>query len=73
VAEATAGGPAADAGVRAGDVVTEIDGEAVDAPEDVAEAIEDRSPGDRVTLTVSRGGAEETIEVTLGERPEQVP
>jgi putative serine protease PepD len=73
VAEATAGGPAADAGVQAGDVVTAIDGETVDAPEDVVAAIEDKSPGDRVELTVTRGGSEDTIEVTLGERPNQAP
>jgi putative serine protease PepD len=73
VAEATAGGPAAEAGLRAGDVVTEIDGDRVSDPEDVAEAIEDNSPGDRVSLTVNRGGTEQEIEVELGQRPEQAP
>jgi putative serine protease PepD len=72
VVEAAAGGPAAAAGLEAGDVVTAVDGERVDDPDDVAAAIDDRSPGDRVTVTVSRGGAERTVEVTLGRRPEQV-
>jgi putative serine protease PepD len=71
VAEATAGGPAATAGLSAGDVITAIDGEAVNDPEDVSEAIEDHSPGDRVSVTVTRGGSEETVDVTLAQRPAQ--
>ena len=73
VAEATAGGPSAAAGLRAGDVVTEVDGEAVQTPDDVASAIDDDAPGDRISLTVSRGGSEQEIQVTLGTRPEQTP
>jgi putative serine protease PepD len=73
VAEATAGGPAAEAGIAAGDVVTEVDGDQVADPEDVAQAIEDKSPGDRVSVTVTRDGSERTIDVTLGQRPEQSP
>jgi putative serine protease PepD len=73
VAQATPGGPAADAGIQAGDVVTEVDGDAVNDPEDVAQAIEDDKPGDRVDVKVKRGGSEHTIEVTLGQRPEQLP
>jgi len=71
VAQATPGGPAAAAGLAAGDVVTEVDGEAVQDPEDLARAIEDDAPGDRVRVTVSRGGAERSVEVTLGDRPAQ--
>jgi putative serine protease PepD len=70
VAEATPGGPAADAGLAAGDVVTAIDGDAINDPDDVVEAIEDHEPGDRVAVTVTRGGAERTVDVTLGQRPQ---
>jgi putative serine protease PepD len=73
VAEATSGGPAADAGIRAGDVITEVDGDAVRDPEDVAQAIDDNRPGDRVEVKVQRGGSEHGFEVTLGQRPEQLP
>jgi putative serine protease PepD len=73
VAEATAGGPAARAGIQAGDVVTEVDGDRVQDPDDVAQAIEDEKPGDRVEVKVQRGGSEQTIEVTLGQRPDQLP
>jgi putative serine protease PepD len=71
VAQATPGGPAAAAGIAAGDVVTEVDGEPVQDPEDVARAIEDDQPGEQVRITVTRGGAERSLDVTLGERPAQ--
>jgi putative serine protease PepD len=73
VGEATAGGPAAQAGIRAGDVITEVDGDQVQDPEDVATAIEDKKPGDEVDVKVQRGGSEHTIQVTLEQRPEQLP
>jgi S1-C subfamily serine protease len=73
VADATAGGPAAEAGLQAGDVVTKVDGADVHTPDDVAAAISDNKPGDKVEVTVNRGGSEETIEVTLGQRPDQLP
>ena len=73
VGDATAGGPAAEAGVQPGDVITEVDGDEVRGPEDVAQAIEDDKPGDRVELKVQRGGSEQTVQVTLGQRPEQLP
>ena len=73
VGDATAGGPAAEAGIQPGDVITEVDGDQVSDPEDVAQAIEDNKPGDRVEVTVQRGGSEETVQVTLGQRPEQLP
>jgi putative serine protease PepD len=73
VAEATSGGPSADAGIQAGDVVTEVDGDRVQDPDDVAQAIEDNQPGDKVEVKVQRGGSEQTLEVTLGQRPDQLP
>jgi putative serine protease PepD len=73
VAEATSGGPAERAGLRAGDVVVEVDGEQVSTPDDVASAIDDDKPGDRVDVKVQRGGSEQTVEITLGQRPDQLP
>jgi putative serine protease PepD len=73
VGEATAGGPAAEAGIRNGDVITEVDGDQVQDPDDVAAAIEDAKPGDKVDVKVQRDGSEQTIEVTLGQRPDQLP
>jgi putative serine protease PepD len=73
IQETTAGGPSARAGLQPGDVVTKVDGDDVHGPDDVAQAIEDNKPGDKVDVTVTRGGSEHSIEVTLGQRPDQVP
>ena len=71
--DATPGGPAERAGLQAGDVVTKVDGKAITSPADVAAAIADDAPGDKVEVQVQRGGSKQSIEVTLGQRPEQVP
>jgi putative serine protease PepD len=73
VQQATAGGPAQRAGLETGDVVTRVDGDAVQDPDDVAAAIDDNQPGDEIDITVRRGGDERTVTVTLGRRPAQVP
>ena len=56
-------GPAAKAGVRAGDVITAVDGEAIDSPGDISRAISRKKEGD-VTLTVIRNKSQQTIRVT---------
>ncbi len=55
--------PAAKAGIKAGDVITAIDGEKVDGAGDVARGINRKKDGD-VTLTVIRKGNQRTITVT---------
>jgi S1-C subfamily serine protease len=72
IAQATANGPAEKAGLQAGDVVVKVDGQDVTGANDVAAAIEDNKPGDKVQVTVRRGGSEQTIDVTLGQRPDSV-
>ena len=66
VTSVTDDGPAAKAGVRAGDVITAIDGEAVDSPGDISRAINRKKEGD-VTLTVIRNKSQQTIRVTPSE------
>ena len=73
VREATAGGPAARAGIRAGDVVVAVGGDRVREPDDVAAAIQDAAPGDRVDVEVRRDGEARTLTVELAARPEQAP
>ena len=63
VTAVTVDGPAAKAGVRAGDVITAIDGEAVDSPGDISRVINRNKDGD-VTLTIIRNKAQQTIRVT---------
>ena len=61
--------PAAAADIEPGDVIIEIDGEAIDSDTPFIEILFDHEPGDTVSVTVQRG--DETIEtqVTLAERP----
>jgi C-terminal processing protease CtpA/Prc len=56
-------GPAAKSGVKAGDVITAVDGEAVDSPGDIARLINRKKDGD-VTLTIVRNKSRQTIRVT---------
>jgi len=70
VVEATAGGPAADAGLRTDDVVVAIDDEPVSGAESLTAQVRERTPGDEVTLTVVRGGETRTVDVVLGSREE---
>jgi 2-alkenal reductase len=63
--------PAADAGIRQGDVITEIDGTAITADSDLAELMLPHHPGDTIALTVLRNGSKQTIQVKVGTLPEQ--
>jgi S1-C subfamily serine protease len=54
-----------------GDVITEINGRRIDGADALRRAIDSRKPGDRIRLTVVRGGDERTVQVTLGERPSE--
>ncbi len=62
--------PAAKAGIRAGDAILAVDGEAVESPRDLARTISNRSPGEVVTLDVWRNGRDRQIDVTLGRLPD---
>ncbi|WP_062387423.1 S1C family serine protease [Demequina iriomotensis] len=69
VADATnavaSGGPAAEAGIEAGDIITAIDGRPITRSEELIVAIRAKAPGDTVTLTVQRGDDTQDIAVTL--------
>jgi S1-C subfamily serine protease len=78
------GGPADDAGIKAGDtvisiagqelraggdIITSVDGKAVSGMDDVIAAVDTRQPGDEVELGIVRGSDHRTVSVTLGDRP----
>src|SRR5215472_13974446 len=63
------GGPADQAGLKAGDVVTAVNGTAVSSPAALAQQIESHQPGDQVTITYTRSGASSQVSVKLGTRP----
>jgi S1-C subfamily serine protease len=69
VVDVASGSPAAGADLRAGDLITGIDGREVDEPEDVSNALDSLKPGDRVQLELSRDGSSRTVEIELADRP----
>ena len=67
VADAIAGSPAADAGLQAGDIITAINGEPVEAIRQLRLKVAAMRPGTTVEVTFFRQGpGEQTVEVTLG-------
>jgi serine protease Do len=71
VAEPQANGPAAKAGIEAGDVITAVNGTPVKDARDLAKQIGALSPGSTAKLTVWRSGGEKTIALNLAEMPSQ--
>jgi S1-C subfamily serine protease len=85
VADVVSGGPAEKAGIKGGDeklqfqaaqyrtggdVILQVEGKDIVRPDDLAEAISSKQPGEAVTLTVLRDGKREAVDVTLGKRPD---
>ena len=64
-----AGGPAAAAGLESGDVITAVNGRPILNANKLTAAVSSHSPGDKLTITVTRGGSSLTITATLGTRP----
>ena len=69
VAAAQKDSPAAAAGVKSGDVITAVDGEAVADPHDLARRIAALGPKKTAKLSIVRDGSPMTIDVTLGTMP----
>jgi len=63
------GGPAAEAGVKPGDVLVAVDGQAVTHPAEVLNHIAALAPGARARLSLRRKGETIEAEVTIGRRP----
>lgn len=64
------GAPAGDGGIEQGDIVIEVDGDAIEGPAGLISAVRDREPGDQVAVVVLRGGDTHTLDVVLTTRPE---
>jgi S1-C subfamily serine protease len=79
------GSPAASAGLRAGqtttstnliaggDLIVGVDGKPISTPTDIANAIADNKPGDKVSVEFYRGRSKRTVTVTLADRPAKAP
>jgi S1-C subfamily serine protease len=85
VQEVVPDGPADEAGIRGGisatpgdiaaggDLIVELDGRKVNSPDDIAAAIADNKPGQKVSVKYLRDGKPREATITLGKRPAQVP
>ena len=69
VREVVPGGPSATAGLRAGDVITSLNGEPATSNVQLQEITLTSSPGDKVDVGYSRSGRSATATVTLGTQP----
>jgi PAS domain S-box-containing protein len=69
-AEVADGSPADQAGVRRGDVLLAVNGRAVQAPGEVLEIERSSGEGARLTYSLLRVGARETLDVSLAATPE---
>lgn len=70
VRSARRGLPAADGGLRPGDLIVEFDGKRVTQYTELFPLLSAMDPGDRVALVVDRRGREVSLEITMGDRAE---
>ena len=68
VQEVTANGPAEKAGIKAGDIVTAIDGRSIKDGDDLVNEIASRRPGSTIRLGYIRDGKQADTTVTIGDR-----
>jgi putative serine protease PepD len=66
VAQVTGNSPAAQAGLKQGDVIKSVDGKAVGNASSLSSIVDQHKPGDTVKLTLAGG---KTVSVKLGQRP----
>ncbi len=73
IAEVVSGSPAEKAGLKVGDVIKRVGDHPVQDPQDVASAVGDHAPGDKVEIVVERDGRTITLHATLGTQPTRTP
>ncbi len=71
VAEPSANSPAQKAGIKAGDIITQVDDEAIESPKELARVIAGYEPKDVAKIKLFRDGKEITLDVKLGLLPGQ--
>lgn len=62
----TSGGVAAKAGLKTGDIVTQVDDQRVGSSDALIAAVRSHAPGDQVKISYTRGGTSAVVTVTLG-------
>jgi serine protease DegS len=66
-------GPAAEAGLLPGDIITRVNDQAVTGSRSLMNTIANNAPGTKLTLDVIRQGKKMKIETVIGERPQPQP
>ena len=66
-------GPAADAGLKAGDVILTLDGQPIEDADGFGFRLATKAIGERVELTINRNGKTQTLTVRMDPAPEIVP
>ena len=69
VGAVTASGPADNAGLQVGDVITQLGGKSVDDASALTSLVDEHKPGDSVQVKVTRNSQTKTLTVKLGDRP----
>ncbi|MEN3930439.1 trypsin-like peptidase domain-containing protein [Microvirga sp. W0021] len=69
VARSVLNGPAAKAGIKTGDTIIAVNGEAINEPKDLSRKIASVSPGQSVTVKVFRAGQEREVKLTVESQP----
>ena len=64
--------PAESAGIKAGDVITEVNGEKVSNTTELMNRVAMIKPGTEATFRILRNGRKKTFDIVLNERPDQV-
>jgi serine protease Do len=73
VTEVRPGSPAAQGGLKTGDVIVQYQGHEIHQPQDLSRRVAASPPGTKAKLDVVNGGARRTIEVTVGELKDERP
>ncbi len=69
VKDAAGKSPAQQAGLRLGDIIVQVNNQAIVSSTDLASLTLTQKPGTKVQLALVRGTRQQTVQVTLGERP----
>jgi serine protease Do len=72
VSDVTPDGPADKAGIKRGDIIVAVDGNKIEDMPDLPKTVATNKPGTVSKLTYIRNGKEKTVDLTLGELPEEV-
>jgi S1-C subfamily serine protease len=63
------GGPAASAGLQAGDIIAKVNNTPIDQQHSLTSVLDQQTVGSQATLTIIRGGKQISVNITLGTAP----